>query len=176
MCQLLSRFAHSCFFYPNVKAKSRFHAFSSYSTSSSLPAPSADPKQSRDGKSPFECVKCVSRDPRTDFPRCLHRHEKTSYVPAAACSTARQKRAVHSSRASVSYTGRNAMSQSCISSIAPSRPSCWKAAFQRALIDIGSRGKLPPSVAKSCTRPAETQRDGGRVGVRWWEGWSEGVE
>lgn len=44
-----------------------------------------------------------------------------------------------------------------------------KAAFQRALIDISSRGKLPPSVAKSCTRPAETQRDGGR-------GWSEGVE
>lgn len=37
-----------------------------------------------------------------------------------------------------------------------------KAAFQRALIDISSRGKLPPSVAKSCTRPAETQRDGGR--------------
>lgn len=44
-----------------------------------------------------------------------------------------------------------------------------KAAFQRALIDISSRGKLPPSVAKSCTRPAETQRDGGR-------GWSKGGE
>lgn len=87
-------------------------------------------------------------------------------------STAPQTPAVHSARTSVSYTGRNAMRVNRVSHqslrLGPAVAADREGGLSTALIDISSRGKLPPCVAKSCTRPAETQRDGGGDKARQW--------